>query len=176
MTSALQSFHPLYGVTYQIVEDFRTWAEAAAAAVQQGGFLVQIDDAEEQNAVYDAILQSGISSTYTVVNDGGGIAYIWIGTSDNNQEGNWIWDGNNDSQGTLFWTGQGAAGANNGMPINGLYNNWGGTSQGAANEPDDFQANQDAAAIALASYPNGAPFTLGTAGESIERRGLSCSR
>ena len=150
---------------YEIVMDKKTWEDAAADAVAKNGFLVEVNSQEEQDAIYDAIVNgAGIADDYTTVNDGGGIAYVWIGATDKASEGIWLWDGDNDSEGINFWTGQGANGSGNGVAINGAYNNWGGTSTGTANEPDDYLNNQDAGAIALAGWPAGTTM-LGVANE-----------
>jgi hypothetical protein len=37
--------------------------------------------------------------------------------------------------------------------VNGAYYNWGGTNTGTPNEPDDYNSNQDAAAIGLEPWP-----------------------
>jgi len=149
------------GANYQIVQEFKTWEQAAAAAVQKGGFLVQIEDQAEQTAIYTAITNAGISTTYTAVSDGGGTAYIWIGATDKANESTWLWDGDNNNEGFNFFTGQGNLGDWSAPG----YNNWGGSSNNSLNEPDDFQANQDAAAIALAKWPTNPNFTLGVASE-----------
>ena len=140
---------------YEIVKELKTWTDAAACAIERVGYLVQIDDQNEQDSIYDAIVNgAGISPAYTSVSDGGGIAYIWIGATDKNTEGTWLWDGNNDNSGTNFWNGQGAAGVGGGTTVGGAYINWGG-SPGTPNEPDDYFFNQDAAGIALANWPYG---------------------
>ncbi len=46
---------------------------------QRGGYLVEIGSQGEQDAVWKAIRDAGVSSSYTSVNDGGGVAYVWIG-------------------------------------------------------------------------------------------------
>lgn len=153
------------GKDYAVVMFKTTWANAADYAVQQEAHLVEINDEGEQNAVYDAIVNGAfVPSTYVTVNDGGGIAYVWIGGTDKNFEGTWLWDGNNDDQGVNFWTGQGSAGFGNGKAIDGAYVNWGGAGAGAYNEPDNYNQNQNAAAIGLAEWPNGSG-GLGEAGE-----------
>ena len=153
------------GTEYEIVPDKKTWEAAAADAVEKGGHLVEINSLEEQEAVFDAIVNgAGIPDDYTIVNDGGGIAYIWVGATDKATEGTWSWDGNNDDVGINFWTGQGANGSGNGQVISGAYNNWGGTSTGTVQEPDDFMSNQDAGAIALSGWPAGTTM-LGIEGE-----------
>ena len=145
-----------HGKKYEIVKELKSWDSAAACAVQRGGYLAQINNQMEQDSIYHAIVTgAGVSSTYTVVGDGGGIAYIWIGGTDKHAEGTWLWDGNNDNIGTNFWTGQGAAGAGGGSAVGGAYNHWGGTTSGTANEPDNYAGNQNAAAIGLASWPYG---------------------
>ena len=55
-------------------------------------------------------------------------------------------------------------GNGSGSAVNGAYYNWGGTSDGSPNEPDDFASNQDAAAICLTGWPYGTTF-LGSASE-----------
>ena len=150
---------------YEVVKEMKNWSTAAACAFERGGYLVEINDVNEQNAVYDAIINgAGVSPTYTSVPNGGGIAYVWIGATDQANEGTWLWDGNNDGSGLHFWTGQGANGSGNGTPVGGAYNNWGGTSTGLPKEPDNYGAGQDHAAIGLAGWPSGTTL-LGIAGE-----------
>ena len=141
--------------TYRLFFNSATWEEAAKIAADSCGYLVEINSKEEQNAIYSILTNghSGLSKEYTSVPDGGGVAYLWIGATDKSEEGSWIWDGDNDGQGQVFWTGQGAAGQADGKPVDALYNNWGGTSKGSVNEPDDYADNQDAAAMALAPWP-----------------------
>ncbi len=139
---------------YKLVKTQKTWADAAAWAVQDGGYLVEIGSLAEQNGIWSAIQASGVPTTYTSVSDGGGIAYIWIGATDKNTEGTWIWDGDNDGQGVNFYTGQGNWGAGNGAAVNGAYINWGGTNTGSGtNEPDDYGSSQDAAGIGMEPWP-----------------------
>ena len=146
------------GKNYEVVKEMKTWAQAAACAVQRGGHLVHIDTVTEQNAVYNAIIVgAGVPSNYTSVNDGGGAAYVWIGATDKNVEGTWLWDGDGDNIGTTFWTGQGAAGANNGVVVGNAFVNWGGASSGPYNEPDNYLNLQDGGGMALSSWPYGIP-------------------
>jgi hypothetical protein len=90
---------------YEVVKELKTWINAVVCAVERGGFLVEINDVNEQNAVYNGIINGAqVSQSYTAVPNGGNIAYVWIGASDQNVEGTWIWDGNNDNTGTHFWS------------------------------------------------------------------------
>ncbi len=156
------------GHSYLIVKEKKSWADAAADAFAKGGYLAEIGDKSEQNAIYQGIIKSGISAAYTSVVDGGGTAYIWIGATDRLSEGVWTWNGANQPEGTsrVFWNGD-----NTGKLVDGSYANWGGTAAGKINEPDNFtdsQASpngQNAAAIALAKWPADYPVTLGIAGE-----------
>jgi hypothetical protein len=161
-TSNIYSFN-YSGKSYEIVKETKSWVDASACAVERGGYLVEIGSLAEQNAVYSAILASGIPNNYKPIGDGGGTSYIWIGATDKNVEGTWLWDGNNNNTGTHFWTGEGAAGANNGTPVGGSYINWGGTSTTVVQEPDNYN-NQDASAIGLTGWPYGST-SLGIAGE-----------
>jgi len=152
------------GRKYEIVKEKKTWADAAMYAYRKNGHLVEINDQGEQLAVYDAIKKSGISTTYTEARDGGDVAYIWIGATDKNHEGQWVWDGANTGHGQNFWNGEGMHGKRNGVAVNNAYENWGGTSVGKPNEPDNSQGKQNAAAIGLAPWPKNSG-SLGQAGE-----------
>jgi hypothetical protein len=143
------------GHSYLIVRESKTWDEASGDARARGGYLVEIGSQGEQDAVYDAITKSGISTTYASVQDGGGAAYIWIGASDKATEGKWIWA----ESATEFWNGD-----KTGSAVESRYSNWGGTKSGTKNEPDDYDG-QDAAAIGLAKWPAGVNAELGVAGE-----------
>ncbi len=152
--------------TYEIVEQKMNWVDAAKYAKAKGGYLVEINSKEEQEAIYqELVTNSKVSATYTSVMDGGGVAYVWIGANDKASEGEWKWDGDNDGNGNVFWTGQGANGTGEGKSVEDRYQNWGGNAgQGSANEPDDYLGKQDAAAFALDAWPKGAGF-LGSVGE-----------
>ncbi|MDD3050984.1 MAG: C-type lectin domain-containing protein [Candidatus Cloacimonetes bacterium] len=138
------------GKDYEVVKIMMNWTAAAAFAVERNGYLVEINDLEEQLAIHDAIVNGAqVSTDYTSISNGGGIAYVWIGATDQNEEGSWLWDGNNDHVGTGFWTGQGANGNNSGAAVNGAYYNWGGTNTGIPKEPDNWGNAQHYAAIGL---------------------------
>ncbi|MEO6902335.1 MAG: T9SS type A sorting domain-containing protein [Bacteroidia bacterium] len=151
--------------TYEVIKEQKSWKEASACAVERGGYLVEINDVNEQNAVYNAIINgAGVSPTYTSIENGGGIAYVWIGATDQRTEGIWLWDGNNDSLGINFWKGEGANGSGGGTAVGSSYINWGGTSVNNPNEPDNYDVGQHHAAIGLAGWPEGTTM-LGVASE-----------
>lgn len=147
--------------TYQIYDDLKNWADAqteASGRIANGatGYLAEINSAVENTAILNALLANDSSFTQTA-GDGGGARYVWIGANDNQIEGTWVWD----NSGTNFWTGAGQ----NGSSQAGNYSNWGGNALIGMYEPDDFNGNQDAGAMALESWPNGAPFSIGSAGQ-----------
>jgi len=132
------------GKRYEIVAERKVWREAAACAVERGGFLVEINDEGEQEAVFDALNNASLDNGNTIAVDGGNASYVWIGGNDIEEEGVWILDGDNDGEGSQFWMGD-----TMGEPVGELYNNWG-------NEPDNFgDSGQDALALALTDWPFG---------------------
>jgi hypothetical protein len=131
------------GKNYEIVKENRTWVASAAFASERGGFLAEINDLDEQNAIFNELGNASIIASNTVAPDGGNASYVWIGGNDLTTEGNWFWDGNNDGTGNQFWMG-----TFTGTPINSLYNNWG-------DEPDDFGSGQDGLGLALTDWPFG---------------------
>jgi hypothetical protein len=141
------------GNDYEVIKENKTWEQAAACAVERGGSLARIDTQEEQDAIFNALMNdAGIILGNTVSPDGGGASYVWLGANDMASEGVWIWDGDNDGVGDQFWQGN-----TTGFPMGGLYNNWG-------TEPDNYQGHQHAAAIALTEWPLGSG-SLGSAGQ-----------
>lgn len=154
------------GKKYEIVTKKETWVGASSQAVKQGGYLIHINSKAEQDTIWNAItIGAKIPINYTVVQDGGGIAYIWIGANDIAQEGEWVWDGDNDGIGIKFWSGQGSNGNNDGRSIDNAYVNWGGINKnGKPVEPDNFGNTQNAAAIGLEPWPKGMGL-FGQAGE-----------
>lgn len=148
----VRSYHHTYGMNtiityngknYEIVKENRSWVASAAVAVERGGFLAEINDLDEQNAIFDELGNASIIASNTVAPDGGNASYVWIGGNDITTEGNWFWDGNNDGTGNQFWMG-----TLSGSPVNSLYNNWG-------DEPDDFGSGQDGLGLALTDWPFG---------------------
>ena len=147
--------------TYQIYDDLRSWSDAQSYAASltfggASGYLAEINSAAENTAILNA-LQANDSSFTQTASDGGNARYAWIGANDNQNEGTWVWD----NSGTNFWTGNGQSGSAQG----GNYHNWGRNVTFNMYEPDDYLGNQDAGAIALDSWPTGAPFSIGAAGQ-----------
>jgi hypothetical protein len=137
------------GKTYEIVKEGKTWEDAAACAVLRGGYLAEINNAEEQAAIFSHAVNAVINISQTVAVDGGGASYLWLGGNDINEEGNWGWNGNNDSEATPFWLG-----TKTGSPVADRYSNWG-------DEPDNWGTGpgQDALGLAITDWP------LGSAGQ-----------
>jgi hypothetical protein len=137
------------GHYYEIYDDLKTWAEAKTSAAGKtingvSGYLAEINSTAENTAIFNA-LQNNTASFTQIASDGGNARYAWIGANDNQTEGTWVWD----NSGINFWTGQGQFGSAQG----GNYNNWGNNT--FQYEPDNFQSNQDAAAMALDNWPIG---------------------
>ncbi len=130
------------GKTYEVVKENKTWADAAACAVERGGILAEINDSLEQDAIYNELsTNAGIVLANTTALDGGNASYVWLGGNDLAVEGNWVWDGNNMNATTQFWMGNAS-----GNPVGGLYSNWG-------NEPDNFNNFQHCLGLALTQWP-----------------------
>ncbi len=146
------------GTNYEVVKTKKSWANAAACAVERGGFLVEINSQEEQDAVFNSITTGAlVSNGYGNVDCGGGISYVWLGGNDIGRESNWQWYDSDQS----FWSGQGQAGSGNGQITNSSFVNWGGKSTGNIQEPDNFtypgycNTDQDGLGLALANWPYG---------------------
>jgi len=134
------------GNNYEIVKENLTWVQAAACAVERGGFLTEIYSQEQQDSIFFYLNNAGINPANTIAPDGGGASYVWIGGNDIAVEGSWMWDGTNNGEGLQFWQGN-----YNGTPVNDLYNNWG-------NEPDNWNT-QNGLGLAITNWP------LGVAGQ-----------
>ena len=138
------------GHTYEIVKTKKTWDQASTAAAGQqkygvAGYLVRINSAEENQAIFDQLIANIPSSEFanTAAPDGGGGSYAWIGATDAGTEGEWIWSKGGDQ----FWSG-----GKDGSPVGSLYSNW-GTVNGIQNEPDNYNNYQNVAAISLNGWP-----------------------
>ncbi len=150
------------GKSYTPINYASTWAAAKAAAESQGGYLLEINSYGEWLYTLRSLDNSFASMSDTeyftfldgtLAPDGGGSAYLWLGGSDAAVEGEWRWA----SSGEQFWSG-----GKNGIAVNGAFNRWGETMQ--QNEPDNFNGNQDALAMALETWPFGSDGTVNELG------------
>ena len=143
------------GHTYKLVELPAPWDEATAAAkamtlVGDPGYLARIDSAAENQAILEAVSShlSPAQLANSIPNDGSEAAFVWLGGSDAEREGQWAWTKNGDR----FWQGD-----FNGAPVDGRYTNWG-------IQPDNAGGAENALAMGLTDWPE--PFhDLGAAGQ-----------
>lgn len=97
------------GRDYELVTTTATWEDARVAAIEAGGHLVNISSEKEQACVRE-------------IEDGND---VWIGASDQAEEGMWRWTGVKKG---LFWRGDGSGTAYG-------YENWnGGEPNNSGNE------------------------------------------
>src|SRR4051812_63179 len=80
--------------SYEIVQENKSWSAASACAVSKGGYLAEINNAQEQQAIFDEIVSLEIDPDDTEAADGFS-SYVWIGGNDIGSEGTWAWNGNN---------------------------------------------------------------------------------
>ena len=154
--------------TYKLCKEASTYQQARNSAEAQNvagesGYLAIIDSASENTTIRNWLINTATSTSdysRTSADDGGGAAYVWLGGDDQASEGRWVWQ----KPGASGYPKQFWQGGPSGSARNGLYNNW-GTDGGTRNEPDNYLNNQDGVAIALQSWPRGAGFTLGSAGQ-----------
>ena len=136
------------GHTYEAVKDKKSWTDAAACAVARNGYLAEINNAAENTAVFDELLNNAnITLSQTSTSNGGEASYVWIGGNDRSTEGTWIWDGDNTGTSSQFWSGLAS-----GSATNAAYTNW-GTTGGTQNEPDNYLNDQNGLAIGLNAWP-----------------------
>lgn len=150
-----ESIFEFAGHTYKIITEPASWEDASAAAADmqlagQPGYLARVNSARENAAILDAVMahltEEQLSAS--VAEDGSETPFIWLGGSDQAQEGRWVWSDNGDQ----FWEGD-----FNGKPVGGLYTNWGV-------QPDSATGEEDALAMGLGDWP--APFyDLGATGQ-----------
>ncbi|MBU2996269.1 C-type lectin domain-containing protein [Cellulophaga baltica] len=130
--------------SYAVVLENLDWESAAAYAVTQDAYLTEINSEEEQDGIFEALLNLSDYYEDTIAPDGGDYTHFWIGANDFDNEGEWVWDGNNDGEDvSQFWEG-----TQEGVAIDNLYNNWG-------YEPSNGASGQDAAGIVPVAWTNG---------------------
>jgi hypothetical protein len=79
------------GKIYEVIKEMKTWENSSLCAVEQGGYLIEIDDETEEAAVFDTMInEAGVSPAYTASPDGGGISYTWIGATDRQTKETWV--------------------------------------------------------------------------------------
>jgi len=112
VTSTIFSF-TFNGTSYELIRERMTWENAAAFAVERGGFLAEINSSEENaGVVFELVNNAGIDNSI-------GGSSVWLGGNDLAEAGTWIFDGDNDGNGFQFWSG-----GLDGMAPDGVYTNW----------------------------------------------------
>ena len=121
-----------FDVGYQWVAEKMTYDAARDNATSSGGFLIDINNADEQAGMVtltaDMYAENSSAEIWGTAADGGGISYIWLGASDADTEGTWVWE-----SGQAF-----------------EYTAWG------TEEPDNYNGDQDGLALGLTNWPLGA--------------------
>ena len=160
------------GHGYGLNVTLSNWADAQSYARSKGGYLVEINSANENNFV-DEILSDGLTGLddpnrsdpfdyadrsleyvheNSVSKDGGGSYYVWTGGTDSENEGQWIW-------------------ANSRSPIS-LSNPLWGSGRGVT-EPDNSGSGQDYLGFGLHKWPLNADEPIGQPGEWNDIKGSS---
>ena len=76
-TTVFESVLSYNGHTYAVTKDSMTWEEANTLSDQHGGYLVTINDAQENSF----LIQNYLSF----------LSELWIGYNDKDNEGTWVW-------------------------------------------------------------------------------------
>lgn len=162
-TPSLENAFTYAGHTYQLIDTAATYSSAVSDAAArsfsgQAGYLAEIQSAEENKAVFEGLmaLVGDFVVSLPYAPDGGTAAYVWLGGTDQTDEGSWRWQ----KSGQQFWEG-----GPEGSSIGNSYSNWGKNASGVQKEPDDYQMNQDGLGMALESWPYGASDYFGSAEE-----------
>ncbi|MFN0126972.1 MAG: peptidylprolyl isomerase [Verrucomicrobiales bacterium] len=143
------------GRPYRLITNGQSFSNAEADAISKGGHLVHIDSQAENDAIFSAF--SAAVPSGSTASDGGGSVYVWIGGTET-AEGTYAWV---DSTASPFWTG-----GTTGAAAEGAFANWGrDTVNSSGPEPDNFNDNQNRAAMAITAWPSSGSSKIGTAGQ-----------
>ena len=104
------------GKNYEVVRENKSWIESAACASELGGYLAEINNQAEQDAIFTELGNSSIFNTRTVASDGGSASYVWIGGNDLQNEGEWFWDGKSVRMGAPESIAKSLGGVGSGTP------------------------------------------------------------
>jgi len=104
------------GHIYLLCKEQRNWADANGGCIAIGMLLVRIDDATENQWLFD-----------NANTPGGSTDDVWIGATDQEVEGEWRW-----TDGALFWLGD-----KDGAAQNGLFAGW------YSREPNNVSGNEN---------------------------------
>lgn len=74
------------GHEYFVSDIEMVWQDAVSYAESQGGHLVTLNSAAEQQWIVSTVLQYADAVSYT-----GCCLFVWIGFTDETVEGNWVW-------------------------------------------------------------------------------------
>jgi hypothetical protein len=112
----------IYELAYGALVNWQTAYTQASQHTLAGvsGYLVTITSADENAFIYSILKPTGVA--YYNIPNGDPSAFsgeIFIGASDNEQEGVWKWVSGPEA-GTQFWSGLGYGG----VSVGGLYSNW----------------------------------------------------
>jgi len=122
------------GNHYEYIETPMSWSDAEDFAEQKGGHIAIINSYQENYFVKNISLSANTSAA-----DGGGSTYVWLGATDEENEGEWKWVDNSSVEPRRF--------TNRTMWGSGLAFNEG------ESEPDNFNNNQHCMALSQGNWP-----------------------
>ena len=121
---------------YIWVRQRMTYEDAQTFAEGKGGTLVAINSKKENSLIFNTLSDKFDPATSPAqlgtAADGGGSVFVWLGGNDMATEGVFVWDSGDAFNFTRFGSGD------------------------LGSEPDNFNGTQDALAMGLENWPNGA--------------------